>query len=454
MNLLKKRIGHTVLYKTKKFGESIGTKSLYLKMEGLNPTGHIHDRLSYFLVKEAVQLNFDTLTVASLGPLGQSLAYMAGMFNINCKIVMPIGSLKEKKRFWVNAPWVEIIEYGSCYYDALNHSQSLAGKNDWYDANAGCTNSCISDSVYSEIAEEITKKLGNNPDNVFCFLSDGAVISALHLGFRELWRRDLIQRIPRIFVACAGTDNEVYKAFLENRKVCETGVVFNRYKGLHDNDIEYNIYAPQNVLNAIFDSGGSIIPVTHDEIRKFQKLAKQTENLKVSFRGAAALSACERLISGGNVGYDETNVVILEKGKNDLIIRALDKDEFDDISELAEKVEQYLGKYGDDRESVTEAINAAFDTGIVLGAFINSKLRGLAVLIRMPVKKVLPEFHLVYIGADISAGSRGIGTRIMDEIRRLTGGNFSLHVDLTNNKAMRLYEKMGLKKSYLRMIAS
>lgn len=454
MKLLKSRIGHTVLYETKKIGKIIGAESLYLKMEGVNPTGHVHDRLSYYLAKEALQLGFNTLTVASLGPLGQSLAYMAGMFKISCKVLMPVGSLKEKKRFWVNAPWVEIIEHGNCYYESLQESKNLAKQNGWYDANSGSENSCISDSVYSEIAEEITKKLGKNPDNVFCFLSDGAIITALHLGFRELWRREVIQRIPRIYVACSDTTNEIFKAFSENRKLCEAGVVFNRYKGLHDNDIEYNILAPQNVLNTVYDSGGSIIPVTHDEIRKFQNLVKKTENLKVSFRGAAALATCAALYSDGQLTSDDTNVILLEKGKNDLIIRELDRDEFDDVSELAEKVEQYLGEYGDDRESVLEAINSAFDTGIVLGAFINRKLRGLAVLIRMPVKKVLPEFHLVYIGADISAGSRGIGTRIMDEVRRLTGGNFSLHVDLANMKAMRLYEKMGLKKSYFRMIAS
>jgi threonine synthase len=41
----------------------------------------------------------------------------------------------------------------------------------------------------------------------------------------------------------------------------------------------------------------------------------------------------------------------------------------------------------------------------------------------------------------------------MEEVRQMTNGNFSLHVDIENKKAIKLYEKMGLKKSYFRMIA-
>ncbi|MFW5782563.1 MAG: GNAT family N-acetyltransferase, partial [Candidatus Muiribacteriaceae bacterium] len=101
-----------------------------------------------------------------------------------------------------------------------------------------------------------------------------------------------------------------------------------------------------------------------------------------------------------------------------------------------------------------EAVEKAFRDGFVIAAFTENVISGIAVVCRMSMRKVLPEFHLVYIGADIKKGSKGIGSYLMKKIIKLTNGDFSLHVDLDNKKAIRVYEKMGLKKSYIRMIYS
>ncbi len=452
MDLLKQRIGHTVLFSATKLQKELVCGPLYLKMEGLNPTGHMHDRVAYYLAKEAVQLGFKTIIVASLGQLGESLAYISGRFNLECKIVMPIGSI-DRKKSWYKASGVEIIEHGQSYRDASRHCLELAKIHGWYDANHGYNNCCITDSVYSEIAEEIVAKLGKSPAAVFCFLSNGSLITGLHLGFRSLWRRGIIQRIPKLFIACADGENPLLKAFLQGQKRLAERKASNRYKGLSKTTIEYRIIDPQNVLNAVYDSGGAIIQIGADEIKSMTAKVKQTEQLKVFFRGAASLAAFSQAAGGGLIAPEDASVIILEEGRNDLVIRQICDGEFYESAELAKYVEKYLGQYGDDRQSVLEALNAAFAGGFVLGAFIAGQLKGLAVVIRMPVKTVLPEFHLVYIGADIAAGSRGIGTRLMEEVRKITDGNFSLHVDVENKKAIRLYEKMGLKKSYFRMIA-
>ncbi|MBU1106489.1 MAG: pyridoxal-phosphate dependent enzyme [Candidatus Riflebacteria bacterium] len=452
MDLLKQRIGRTVLYKTTKLNSDFGVEDLYLKMEGLNPTGHMHDRVAYYLVKEAVQLGFKTIVVASLGQLGESLAFVSEKFGIGCRVVMPEGSVDRKKR-WFKRPNVEIIEAGSSYNEAYQRSRRLAADNNWYDANHGYSNCCITDNVYAEIAEEIVAKLGDSPKNIFCFLSNGALVTGLHYGFRSLWRRGLVQRIPRMLVACAGFDNPLYRAWKQNETRLQDRKSLNRYKGMSKNTIEYSIIDPQNVLNAVYDSGGAFISVTNEEIRQMIPRTKSSEDLKVAFRGAAALSACAVALREGLIDGCGANVVVLEEGKNELNIRQLGDDDFENIEQLADYVDTYLGQYGDDRPSVLEALRVAFEGGFVLGAYISGEMKGLAVVIKMPVGIVMPQYHLVYIGADITAGSRGIGTRLMEKVRKLTDGNFSLHVDVENKKAIKLYEKMGLKKAYYRMIA-
>jgi len=452
MELLKQRIGRTVLYKTTNLNQEIGIADLYLKMEGLNPTGHMHDRIAYYLVKEAVQLGFKTIAVASLGQLGESLAFISERFGLSCRVVMPQGSLDRKKR-WYQQNNVEIIEHGGNYSEAYHKSRELAAANNWYDANHGYDNCCITDNVFAEIAEEIVAKLQSSPKSLFCFLSNGALITGLHLGFRSLWRRGLVQRIPRLFVACASDDNPLYLAWKNRETRVKATRALNRYRGLSKNTVEYNIVDPQNVLNAVYDSGGAFVSVTTEEINEMIPRVKASENLKIAFRGAASLAACENALRQGLIESSDNGVVILEEGRNELNIRQLTEDDYENIEQLADYVDRYLGQYGDDRQSVLEAIRVALADGFVLGAYISGEMKGIAVVIKMPVGLVMPQYHLVYIGSDITAGSRGIGTRLMEMVRRLTDGRFSLHVDVENKKAIKLYEKMGLKKAYYRMIA-
>ena len=453
LDLIKQRIGRTVLYRTSKLHEEITDGELYLKMEGLNPTGRIQDRIAYYLVKEAFQLGYKTLTVASLGPLGESIAFISERFNLECKVVMPANSIDKKKQ-WFKEANVEIIECGRNYTDSYLKSKELARQNNWYDGNHGYDNTSITDSVYSEISEEIAGKMGGHPDQLFCFLSNGALISGLHSGFRTLWRSGAIARIPKLMVACVGEDNPIYRAFADGIRTIPANFAINRYKNISKNTVEYNILDPQSVLNAIYDSGGTVIPVSNDEISEMISRVKSRENLKIFFRGAATLAACLKLKNSGKISPNSKTVAILEEGKNELAVKQLFADDFDSIDQLAGLVMKYLGQYGDGFDGSVEAIKCALEKGgFVLGAYISGKLKGLAVVIKMPVCIVMPQYHLVYIGADISAGSRGIGTRLMEEVRQMTDGDFSLHVDIENKKAIKLYEKMGLKKSYYRMIA-
>lgn len=452
MDLLKQRIGKTILYKTSKLQGVIGKGELYLKMEGVNPTGRMQDRIAYYLVKEAMDIGYNTVTVASLGPLGQSLAYISERYDVDCKVVVPIKSVDKKLR-WYKEKNVELIEYGRNYNDAYKKSRELAETNGWYDANHGYSNSSITTAVYSEIAEEIVAKLGRHPQTVICFLSNGALITALHSGFRSLWRRGIIKRIPNIIATCAGDDNPVYQHYAHGADLLTGKGRINRYRGISRNTIEYNILDPQGVVNSIVDSGGTIIPVTVSEVKEMITTVRKNENLKTGFRGAASLVAYKKACEQYLITENNTSVAILEEGTNLVNIKQLSEDDFEKLEQLAVYVERYLGKYGDDHESTMEALKVAFEDGFILGAYMSGELKGLAVVAKMPLKLVMPQYHLIYIGADITTGSRGIGTLLMEEVRNVTDGDFSLHVDIENRKAIKLYEKMGLKKAYTRMLA-
>jgi len=62
------------------------------------------------------------------------------------------------------------------------------------------------------------------------------------------------------------------------------------------------------------------------------------------------------------------------------------------------------------------------------------------------------KYHLAYIATNDRIEGSGIATMILNEAVELTEGNISLHVERSNSGAIKLYEKMGFKDYYSRMI--
>jgi len=57
-----------------------------------------------------------------------------------------------------------------------------------------------------------------------------------------------------------------------------------------------------------------------------------------------------------------------------------------------------------------------------------------------------------YIGTNSGRKGMGIASSLLDEVIDFTNGNVSLHVDMNNNRAKKLYEKCGFKHKYNRML--
>ncbi|NCC69446.1 MAG: pyridoxal-phosphate dependent enzyme, partial [Clostridia bacterium] len=59
------RIGWTPLYRSLRLGKQLGLETLYIKDDGLNPTGSLKDRASGVAVAKAMELGYDTICCSS-----------------------------------------------------------------------------------------------------------------------------------------------------------------------------------------------------------------------------------------------------------------------------------------------------------------------------------------------------------------------------------------------------
>ncbi|HUV81968.1 MAG TPA: pyridoxal-phosphate dependent enzyme, partial [archaeon] len=85
--------GGTALYRCDRLAQKIGIEDLYVKHEGLNPTGSFKDRGMTVGVSKALELGMKTLACASTGNTSASLAIYGAKANLPVVVMLPAGKV-------------------------------------------------------------------------------------------------------------------------------------------------------------------------------------------------------------------------------------------------------------------------------------------------------------------------------------------------------------------------
>ncbi|NIP33702.1 MAG: GNAT family N-acetyltransferase, partial [Thermoplasmata archaeon] len=163
-------------------------------------------------------------------------------------------------------------------------------------------------------------------------------------------------------------------------------------------------------------------------------------------------AALMRAAQEGLIDREGRHVVILSTGRTDLTIQELSRAELgDNLDLLINVLDKWLVDFTDPKQEIREALENALDNGYVLAALVDRAIVGICVLSTMELDTFFPRYHLSYIAADNSYEGRGVGTLLIQRAAELTGGEMSLHVERDNEKAIKLYQKMGFDIKYHRM---
>jgi cysteine synthase A len=107
------QVGHTPLIK-------VG-RQLYAKLETVNPTGSIKDRIIKYIVERAIkaeQITSDTTLVeATSGNTGIALAALGASLGLHVKIIMP-GNMSEERKSMMRIYGADIIEVADSDFEA------------------------------------------------------------------------------------------------------------------------------------------------------------------------------------------------------------------------------------------------------------------------------------------------------------------------------------------------
>lgn len=294
--------GGTPLYRLERLEKELGIHRIYVKHEGLNPSGSFKDRGMTVGVTKALEFRRKAVACASTGNTSASMAMYAASAGLKAYVLLPAGKVALGKVAQALMHGAEVIGIKGNFDDALRIIREVCDRLRIYLLNS--VNPFRLEGQKT-IAYEIVDEIGV-PDRVVLPVGNAGNISAIYKGFKEFLELQLIDELPKMTGIQATGAAPIYRAFLE--KKLEIKPVENPETLATAIRIGNPVNA-KKALRAIYESKGLAETVSDDEIISAQKLLAKN-GIGVEPASAASVAGLIKLANLGMIEKDETVVCI------------------------------------------------------------------------------------------------------------------------------------------------
>jgi len=174
--------GNTPLYKADNLSKVLGMDGVYLKFEGVNPTGSFKDRGSCVVMTKALEFGFDRTTVASTGNMAASVSAYSAKAGLKCDVFVPEDT-PQGKLAQVIAYNGNLIKVRGTFKDCVTKAKLHAHAGS-YLAMTGLN------PYYLEGEKTLGYEIsGTKPDYVFLPLGTGGLFTGVWKAFKEQKKR-------------------------------------------------------------------------------------------------------------------------------------------------------------------------------------------------------------------------------------------------------------------------
>jgi threonine synthase len=266
--------------------------TVYLKVEGVNPTGSFKDRGMTVAVTLAAARGAHTVICASTGNTSASAAAYAARAGLTCAVLLPKGSVALGKLAQALAHGARLIQIDGNFDDCLELVRKIAAE-----YPVALVNSVNPERLQGQktASFEIVDALGDAPD-VHCLpVGNAGNISAYWLGYQEYRADGKATKTPRMLgYQAAGAAPIVIGQPVLNPVTVATAIRIG------------NPASWQLAEEARDQSGGLIGSVTDEQILAAYRLLAQREGVfgePASAAGVAGLleASAEGLVAPGSV---------------------------------------------------------------------------------------------------------------------------------------------------------
>ena len=187
--------GGTPLIPARYLSERTGAR-VFVKFEGMNPTGSFKDRGMTMAISKAVEHGAKAVICASTGNTSASAAAYATHAGITAAVLVPEGKIAMGKLSQAVAHKAELIQIQGNFDDCLDIARDLSAN---YPVHL--VNSVNPDRIEGQktAAFEVVEVLEDAPDFHIVPVGNAGNYTAYHRGYREELERGTTTKLPRMF---------------------------------------------------------------------------------------------------------------------------------------------------------------------------------------------------------------------------------------------------------------
>ena len=298
--------GGTPLYRCHRLAKELGFTQLYIKNEGLNPTGVFKDRGTLVEITKAKEQGAKAICVASTGNMAGSVAAYASIAGLPCYVAVPegtpIGKMSQALSYGAR-----VLQIRGTYNDAASLAEQMSQRYKFYLAGDYAFRVEGQKSQAFEIVEQLEWQA---PSVVIVPMGCGTNIAALWKGFKEFYEMGLISSLPRMIGVQPVGCEPIVAAFNQGR---DEIVPVQKPESVASALMAGDPLDGLKALAVLRESGGCALSLTDDEILQAQQQIARQESIFVEPSGAIPVGALMPLLTSGRVRGDES-VVCLATG--------------------------------------------------------------------------------------------------------------------------------------------
>ncbi|MBA3432257.1 MAG: threonine synthase [Actinobacteria bacterium] len=266
---------------------------VWLKYEGLNPTGSFKDRGMTVAISKALEEGSEAVMCASTGNTSASASAYAARAGMKCAVLTPKGNVALGKLAQALIHGARVLEVDGNFDDALQLSQELAELHP-----VTLVNSVNPHRIEGQktAAFEIVEALGRAPDLHFMPVGNAGNITAYWRGYREAVEHGWASGAPKMYGWQArGASPIVSGAVVKDPRTIATAIRIG------------NPASWSGALEAASASGGAIGAVRDKEIIECYRLLAG-EGIFVELAAAASVAGLRQV---GNEGMIPSGSVVV-----------------------------------------------------------------------------------------------------------------------------------------------
>jgi threonine synthase len=290
--------GHTPLIRATKLAKAITPGvELYLKFEGVNPSGSFKDRGMTLAISKAVESGARAVMCASTGNTSASAAAYGARAGLAVYVLIPAGKIAMGKLSQAMMHQATVIQIEGNFDQALTLVKDFSAS-----LHIELVNSVNPFRIEGQktAAFEVCDQLGDAPMLHVLPVGNAGNITAYWKGYKEYRAANQITRTPRMMgFQAAGAAPIVLGRVIDQPQTIATAIRIG------------NPASWSSALNAIEESAGAIDMVTDEEILQAYTMVAATEGVFCEPASAASVAGVAKLHRTNILREGETVVCTL-----------------------------------------------------------------------------------------------------------------------------------------------